>query len=118
MFCISRAGAAAAAMAIIALCRIQSSHCVLQYGAKIVLGGHNHYYSRGLVSGIHHLTSGGGGAGLVTPLMGQPNIVYPPNNTVSKVLNCTKVEVVGNTLTATTINASTGTVLDTFTVTP
>jgi hypothetical protein len=81
-----------------------------QYGVDIVVGGHNHYYSRAVVSGVHHLTSGGGGAPLYTPDPGQPNIV-----TCTKTINCQKVAISGNTLTCTTINGS-GSVIDTFTV--
>jgi hypothetical protein len=80
-----------------------------QYGVQIVLGGHNHYYSRGLVSGVHHLTHGGGGAPLYTPASGQPNIV-----TYTKSIAVGKVVISGNTLTCTTVNGS-GSVIDTFT---
>jgi hypothetical protein len=33
-------------------------------GAKVFLGGHNHFYQHNLVNGIRHLTVGGGGAPL------------------------------------------------------
>ena len=36
----------------------------VQYGVAIVFGGHNHYYARANVSGVTHLTMGGGGAPL------------------------------------------------------
>jgi len=91
------------------------------YGVSIVLGGHNHYYARASVpfdssqyppwGDVQHLTSGGGGAPFYDPVAGQPNIV-----TYSKSLAVSKVEISGNTLTCTTINSS-GTVLDTFTIT-
>jgi hypothetical protein len=40
--------------------------CV-QYGVHFVIAGHNHYYSRAVVNGVQHITSGGGGAPLYTP---------------------------------------------------
>jgi hypothetical protein len=80
----------------------------LTYGVQIVLAGHNHYYSRAVVSGVQHLTHGGGGAPLYTPQAGQPNIV-----TYTQSLAVSKVEISGNTLTCTTINSS-GAVIDTF----
>jgi len=83
----------------------------LTYGVQIVLGGHNHYYSRAVVSGVQHLTHGGGGAPLYTPSAGQPNIV-----TYTQSLAVSKVEISGSTLTCTTINSS-GSVIDTFTLT-
>jgi len=39
----------------------------LQYSVKVVFAGHNHYYSRCEVDGIHHVTTGGGGAPLYAP---------------------------------------------------
>ena len=45
------------------------------HGVSIVFGGHNHYYARAVVNGIHHITTGGGGAPLHTPNLGYPNIV-------------------------------------------
>ncbi len=84
--------------------------CV-DHGVQIVLAGHVHYYSRAVVSGVQHVTSGGGGAPLYTPLADQPNVVA-----YSKSLDVVKVAISGNTLTGTAIS-ETGTVLDTFTVT-
>ncbi len=40
-----------------------------KYGVKLVLAGHNHYYARSEVSGISHITTGGGGAPLYSPKM-------------------------------------------------
>ena len=34
----------------------------LAYGVDFVVGGHNHYYARCDVDGVHHITTGGGGA--------------------------------------------------------
>ncbi|MEI8347382.1 MAG: metallophosphoesterase [Pseudomonadota bacterium] len=39
----------------------------IKYGVKLVLSGHNHYYSRSLVEGIHYLTVGTMGAPLMEP---------------------------------------------------
>lgn len=38
-----------------------------QYGVDLVFCGHNHYYARCLVNGVHHITVGGGGAPLYAP---------------------------------------------------
>jgi hypothetical protein len=81
------------------------------YDVSIVVAGHNHYYSRAVVSGVHHLTDGGGGAPLYTPVSGMPNIV-----TCTRTLAVSKVVISGSTLTCTTVNQS-GTVIDTFVVT-
>ena len=79
-------------------------------GVSIVLAGHNHYYSRAVVSGVHHITAGNGGAPLYTPASGQPYIV-----TYNKSIGVSKVVISGNSLTCTTVNGS-GSVIDTFTV--
>ncbi len=47
----------------------------LQYGVSIVFAGHNHYYARAIVSGVTHLTLGGGGAPLYVPVPTYPDIV-------------------------------------------
>lgn len=46
-----------------------------KYGVPLVIAGHNHYYARALVDGVTHLTTGGGGAPLYAPRIGEPNIV-------------------------------------------
>jgi hypothetical protein len=81
------------------------------YGVQMVVGGHNHYYARAVVDGVHHLTSGGGGAPLYTPKQGEPYIVI-----AVKTWNFQKVEISGNSLTCTTLKPD-GTAIDTFTVT-
>ena len=83
----------------------------LTYGVQIVLGGHVHYYSRAVVSGVQHVTNGGGGAPFYTPVAGQPYVV-----TYSRSLAMSKVVISGNTLTCTTVNQS-GSVLDNFVLT-
>ena len=46
-----------------------------KYGVQLVIGGHNHYYARGVVDGVQHLTLGGGGVWpFHTPVSGRPNI--------------------------------------------
>jgi len=46
-----------------------------KYGVSVVFGGHNHYYARAVVDSIQHVTTGGGGAPLYEPEIGQPNVV-------------------------------------------
>lgn len=46
-----------------------------QYGVDLVLNGHNHYYSRAVVDGVQHITTGGGGAPLYAP-----NPTYPTSS--------------------------------------
>jgi predicted phosphodiesterase len=82
------------------------------YGVQIVLAGHNHYYSRAVVNGVHHVTSGSGGAPFYSITAGQPYV----ESAVPNVLECVKVAISGNTLTGTALS-STGSVIDTFTVT-
>ena len=53
--------------------------CVRQ-GVDMVFAGHNHYYCRCYVNGVRHITTGGGGAPLKTPIEppgddDHPNIV-------------------------------------------
>jgi hypothetical protein len=83
----------------------------VQYGVSVVFNGHNHYYARASVSGVTHLTLGGGGAPSYTPASGQPDIVktYKGNS-------FGEFSISGNTLTGTIIGSS-GSVVDTFTVT-
>ena len=82
------------------------------YGVQIVLAGHNHYYSRALNNGVHHVTSGSGGAPFYSASSGQPYVVTYTVNT----LECVKIAIAGNTLTGTTVSDG-GTVIDTFTIT-
>ena len=35
-----------------------------QYGVNAVYTGHNHLYEHGLINGVHHIVTGGGGAGI------------------------------------------------------
>jgi hypothetical protein len=47
----------------------------LQYAVKVVFAGHNHYYARCEVDGVHHVTTGGGGAPLYSPSSSYPFVV-------------------------------------------
>jgi len=79
-----------------------------QYGVQIVFAGHNHYYARAVVNGVHHITAGGGGAPLYTPVDGQPYIV-----TYNKTLHYCKITIDGNSLSLQTVKPD-GTVIDSF----
>ncbi len=85
--------------------------CV-QYGVSIVFAGHNHYYSRAVVSGIEHITTGGGGAPLLQPVPGFPNIV-----TTSKSYHFCKVEIDGRRLHFDSVDSS-GALIDSFSLGP
>jgi predicted phosphodiesterase len=85
--------------------------CV-DHGVQIVLAGHNHYYSRAVNNGVHHVTSGSGGAPYYSAAAGQPYVVTYSTD----VLECVKVEINGNTLTGNTVSDG-GIVIDTFTIT-
>ena len=82
------------------------------YGVQIVLGGHVHYYSRAVVSGVQHVTSGGGGADLYTPVAGQPNVVIC-NKVAGLLQSCHKRKYAD----VQRCYRDTGTSLDSFTVT-
>jgi hypothetical protein len=82
-----------------------------QYGVSIVFAGHNHYYARASVSGVTHLTMGGGGAPSYSPASGQPNIVK-----TYKGYSFGEFTISGNTLTAKILSSS-GSTVDSFTIT-
>jgi hypothetical protein len=82
------------------------------YGVSIVFAGHNHYYARAVVDGIHHVTTGGGGAPLYSPDPGYPHVV----STVRAHHFCT-VEIDGDVLEFRAIDTA-GAVIDSFTITP
>jgi hypothetical protein len=81
--------------------------CV-QYGVQIAFAGHNHYYARAVVDGVHHVTTGGGGAPLRTPDPSYPYIV-----TAAEAYHFCKIEIDGDQLIYEVI-AHDGTLLDTF----
>ena len=79
-----------------------------EYKVQFVLAGHNHYYSRAVVDGIFHITTGGGGAPLYTPDANHPKIVK-----ISKTNHFCKIEIEGDSLTFTAINKD-GSIIETF----
>jgi hypothetical protein len=82
-----------------------------KYGVQLVLQGHNHYYARADVNGVHYLTLGGAGAPASIP---DPS--YSPYLvTTSQGLHFAKLDINGDIMTVTT-QSPTGTVLDRFTV--
>lgn len=81
-----------------------------QYGVSVVFAGHNHYYARAKVNGVHHITTGGGGAPLSIPDPEYPNITA----TASAHHYC-KVEISKNVLKYEAVEPD-GTVIDSFRV--
>lgn len=45
------------------------------FGVALVVAGHNHNYARAVVGGVYHITTGGGGASLYTPVLPSPQVV-------------------------------------------
>ncbi len=64
-----------------------------QYDVKFAINGHNHYYSRAVVNGVQHITTGGGGAPLYGPNSSYPNIV-----TAEETHHYCKLHINGNNL--------------------
>jgi hypothetical protein len=81
-----------------------------QYGVSIVFGGHNHYYARAVVCGMQHITTGGGGAPLYTPVPSHPNVVAS-----AAAYRFCKIAIDGNTLTFKAVTPA-GVVLDSVTL--
>lgn len=79
-----------------------------QFGVQMAIGGHNHYYARGVVDDIQHLTLGSAGAPLYTPASGQPNMVK-----TDKSYHHAEIDINGNSMTV-TARRSDGTVIETF----
>lgn len=67
-------------------------------GVSVIFAGHNHYYARAEVNGVIHITTGGGGAPLYTPISGSQDVKF-----VKKAFHYLEVSIVGNTLTATAL---------------
>ena len=82
-----------------------------QNNVQIVFGGHNHYYSRAVVNGVMHITTGGGGAPLYDADPNYPNIVA-----TSKTNHFCKISITGDNLDFAAINSS-GHQIDMFTMT-
>ncbi len=81
-----------------------------KYGVQLVIGGHNHYYARGVIDNIQHLTLGGGGAPLYAPTGGQPNIVKSDHSH-----HYTELDINGSTMHYTARRAD-GTVIESLTI--
>ncbi len=80
-----------------------------EYGVTIVFAGHNHYYARAVVNGVHHVTTGGGGAPLYQPNPGYPNVVAS-----SKSYHFCTVEIDGNIIEFDAMKPD-GEIIDSFT---
>jgi len=83
--------------------------CV-QYGVSIVFAGHNHNYSRAVVDGVQHITTGGGAAPLHSPDPNYPYIVATSMN-----YHFCRIEINNNILHCEAIKPD-GAVIDSFTV--
>ena len=81
------------------------------YGVDLVVTGHNHNYAHAIVDGIHHLTLGGGGAPLYTPVATWPNIVK-----VDESLHFGEISVNDSTASV-VVRRSNGTVIETIAMT-
>ena len=82
----------------------------MDYGVDIVFAGHNHYYARAVIDGVHHITAGGGGANLRPP---KPNVGIVA---MAEDYNYRTVEITGDSLNFKAVNPR-GIVLDEFTTT-
>jgi hypothetical protein len=80
------------------------------YGVQFFIAGHNHYYSRATVSNIQHITTGGGGAPLNTPVTTNPNLVK-----TDKSYHFCKINISGNRLDFAAIRSD-GTPIENFTI--
>ena len=81
----------------------------VKYGVAIVFTGHNHYYARAIVDGVNHITTGGGGGPLHTPVPGSENVVKAVSS-----FQYSRITIDGPVLGFAAVNA--GAVLDTFTI--
>jgi len=81
------------------------------YNVQFVISGHNHYYSRAVVNGVNHVTTGGGGAPLYSPNASASNIV-----TVDESHHYCKIDINNNMLTFTAIRDNCS-VIESFNVT-
>lgn len=78
------------------------------YGVQLVLTGHNHYYARACKNGVHHVTTGGGGAPPRSPQPGWPNVV-----TGQRAYHFCRIEIEQDQLCLSTV-ALRGAVIDSF----
>jgi hypothetical protein len=81
----------------------------VQYGVSIVFTGHNHYYARAVVDGVNHITTGGGGGPLHTPVPGSENVLVAVQS-----FQYSRITIDGTRLGFAAVNGAT--VLDTFTI--
>ncbi len=81
-----------------------------KYNVNIVLAGHNHYYSRAVVNGIQHITTGGGGAPLYTPKKDKDKIVK-----IDKSLHFCKISIDSDKISIKVIRAN-GSVIEEFSI--
>jgi hypothetical protein len=81
----------------------------IKYHVSMVIGGHNHFYARGVVDNIVHLTLGGGGASSKTPSAKENIITYVGG------LSYMRFDIDGNTLNAFAMNPS-GDIIDSYTL--
>lgn len=82
-----------------------------KYGVDLVLTGHNHSYARASVSGVQHVTNGGGGAPLYSV---DPKMPYVVKAEAS--YEYSEIAINGNVLTS-TARRTDGSVIETFTIT-
>ena len=86
------------------------------YGVDVILAGDLHYYARSEVNGVHHITTGGGGAPLHNVTLDPDN---PPEHLVVGPVStfefCT-INIKGNQLEFTAIKASDASIIDSFTI--
>lgn len=82
----------------------------------IVFAGHNHYYSRAVTmcpdgDSLFHVTTGGGGASLHTPLSDQPHVV-----TASRRHHFCRLHILNETLLQFTAISDSGEIIDQFSI--
>lgn len=81
-----------------------------KYHVKMVIGGHNHYYSRAVVDNIQHLTLGGGGAPLMNPSSNKPFVAKAEES-----YHHAEIDINGDTMIFTARRAD-GTVIESVTI--
>jgi PKD repeat protein len=81
-----------------------------QYGVQVTLVGHNHYYAHCFTNGVHHITTGGGGAPLHTPDPGAPALVQAEST-----YEFVRFDITNSVMTVTAIRTN-DTVIETFLV--
>ena len=81
-----------------------------EHNVKLVLAGHNHYYSHNEIDSTHHLTLGGGGAPLTEPNGSGEGLIYS-----EKAFHFAKISIEQDELTVKIIKPN-GTTIDSFTI--